>query len=953
MYAAGSGTDALAFRYTLGQGDGPWDRAALAGNSLSLDGGSIVSAGGGLAAALAHAGASGAGEAEPPTVTGVTVVSDAGSDATYGLGERIRVRVAFSEAVAVTGSPGIAIDMDPAEWGEKRAVYESGSGTDALVFVHEVVEPNLSVQGIAVLANSLALDGGAAIRAAATQTDALLGHAGIGHDPAHKVDWRLAPAPGASSGPPAVTGVEVVSDSGQDRTYLLGDVIRVRLGFSEAVKVTGTPKLSIDMDPAEWGTKRAAYEGAAGTAALALTFAWTVVEPNWSPRGIAVLANSLVLDGGTIRSAATGEAAALGHSGIGHDAGHKVDWRPAVSVADARAREGTDEAVVFEVSLDRAFTSGGHRVTVDYATADGTARAGEDYTATAGTLTFAAGERVKTVSVPILDDGHDEGHETFSLRLSNVAGAREGDLEATGTIENTDKMPKAWLARFGRTVAEQVVMSVQARLEAPRTAGAQATLGGQTLPSWTPGSANDNGTGGTAASGLHEAAALRDAERLAQWLAGTEGRDEDARAGDARAGDRSMTGREVLVQTAFSLTVAPEDGGRSAALWGRGASSSFSGRDGPLNIDGEVTSATLGADWRSGRWLVGAMVKHSIGEGSYSGDGAGSVESQLTGVYPYAALDVSARLRAWAAAGLGEGSLTLTPKNPETGEADPAIETDMSLGMAALGAKGNLVEPAGGSGFRLDVEADAFWVRTSSDAVRSAAGNLAAAEADVTRLRLGLDGGYVFALPGLGSGTGDGGGTLEPTFELGLRHDGGDAETGWGVDIGGGLRWHDPALGLSAEVSGRGLIAHEAAGLKDRGISGSLAWDPDPASDRGPSLSLTQTMGAQAAGGADALLGRQTLDGLAANDNGMNSRRLELKLGYGLPAFGDRFTGTPEVGVALSDAAREYRLGWRLGLAPGGPSSFELGVEATRTEPANDAGTEPEHRVGIKLDARF
>ena len=633
-----------------------------------------------------------------------------------------------------------------------------------------------------------------------------------------------------------------------------------------------------------------------------------------------------------------------------------MDWRPALSVADARGREGVDEAVVFEVSLDRAFTGAEHRVTVDYATADGTAKAGEDYTATSGTLTFAAGERVKTVSVPILDDGHDEGHETFSLRLSNVAGAREGDLEATGTIENTDKMPKAWLARFGRTVAEQVVDGVQARLEAPRAAGAQATLGGQALPSWTPGSgsaagpgaANDNGTGGTAVAGFGgDAAARRDAERLAKWLAGTEGRDDEV-----GPEDRSMTGREVLTQTAFSLTAAPEDGGASVALWGRGASSSFSGRDGQLSIDGDVTSATLGADWRQGRWLLGAMVKHSIGEGDYSGDGAGEVESTLTGIYPYAALDLSARVRAWAAAGLGEGSLTLTP---ETGEAERAIETDMSLGLAALGAKGNLVEPAGGSGFRLDLEADAFWVRTSSDAVRSQAGNLAGAQADVTRLRLGLDGGYAFALPGSGSGTGDGGGTLEPTFELGLRHDGGDAETGWGVDVGGGLRWNDAALGLSAEVSGRGLLAHEAAGLKDRGVSGSLAWDPDPSSDRGPSLSLRQTVGAQAAGGADALLGRQTLADLAANDNGFESRRLELKLGYGLPAFGDRFTGTPELGFALSDTAREVRLGWRLGLVPGGASSFELGVEAVRTEPANDAGAGAavEHGVMLKLDARF
>ena len=273
-------------------------------------------------------------------------------------------------------------------------------------------------------------------------------------------------------------------------------------------------------------------------------------------------------------------------------------------------------------------------------------------------------------------------------------------------------MPKAWLARFGRTVAEQVVDSVQARLEAPRQAGAEATLGGQALPSWTPGSgtgqapgaANDNETGWAAAGFGGGLEARRDAERIGQWLAGTGDRDEDG-----REESRSMTGNEVLAATAFSLTAAPEHGGASVALWGRGASSSFSGRDGPLTVDGEVTSATLGADWRSGRWLAGAMVKHSIGEGSYSGDGsAGSVESTLTGIYPYAAYDVSGRLRAWAAAGYGEGTLTLTPENPQTGEDDPAMETDMALGMAALGATGNLVERRTGAG------SGSTWRRTGS-----------------------------------------------------------------------------------------------------------------------------------------------------------------------------------------------------------------------------------------------
>ena len=52
--------------------------------------------------------------------------------------------------------------------------------------------------------------------------------------------------------------------------------------------------------------------------------------------------------------------------------------------------------------------------------------------------------------------------------------------------------------------------------------------------------------------------------------------------------------------TAFSVTTAADDGG-AAALWGHGASSSFSGREGSLTVNGEVTSATLGADWRIGQ----------------------------------------------------------------------------------------------------------------------------------------------------------------------------------------------------------------------------------------------------------------------------------------------------------------------------------------------------------------
>ena len=162
-----------------------------------------------------------------------------------------------------------------------------------------------------------------------------------------------------------------------------------------------------------------------------------------------------------------------------------------------------------------------------------------------------------------------------------------------------------------------------------------------------------------------------------------------------------------------------------------------------------------------------------------------------------------------------------------------------------------------------------------------------------------------------------------------MRHDGGDAETGYGVDIGAGLSWSDPARGLSADIRARGLLAHEADGFSERGFSGTVSWDPAPSTALGPSLTLTQTMGAAASGGAEALLGRGTMEGLAAYDGAdeLERRHLEAKLGYGFALFGGRFTGTPEIGLGLSDAHRDYSLGWRLAEARPAGLAFGLDVE--------------------------
>ena len=120
-----------------------------------------------------------------------------------------------------------------------------------------------------------------------------------------------------------------------------------------------------------------------------------MVEPNFSIQGIAVLADTLEAGGGAIRAATTEADADLWHDGLDHDPAHKVDWRPALTVADARVTEGAGATVEFEVRLGRAASQ---TVTVNYATGDGSARAGEDYTAASGTLRFETGESSKTIA---------------------------------------------------------------------------------------------------------------------------------------------------------------------------------------------------------------------------------------------------------------------------------------------------------------------------------------------------------------------------------------------------------------------------------------------------------------------------------------------------------------------------------------------------------------------------
>ena len=215
-------------------------------------------------------------------------------------------------------------------------------------------------------------------------------------------------------------------------------------------------------------------------------------------------------------------------------------------------------------------------------------------------------------------------------------------------------------------------------------------------------------------------------------------------------------------------------------------------------------------------------------------------------------------------AGYGEGNIKLT--QPDTTE---TIRTGIDLAMVAVGARGDLMPRTEAAGFDLALTTDALMVRTTS----AAAGGLAASAADVSRLRLGLDGSWLVAL--------DSGASLTPSIGIGMRHDGGDAETGFGIDLGGGLAYADEQSGLGLELNARALLAHEDENFREWGVSGALIFDPDPSSDRGLSLSVGPSWGASSTGGAEALLGPETMSGLALDNTPPPGGRLGVEAAWG------------------------------------------------------------------------
>ena len=370
--------------------------------------------------------------------------------------------------------------------------------------------------------------------------------------------------------------------------------------------------------------------------------------------------------------------------------------------------------------------------------------------------------------------------------------------------------------------------------------------------------------------------------------------------------------REVLDGASFTVPLgATGEGAGALAVWGRGARVSLSGAQRGVAWDGRLWSAYVGADLCvRPTLLAGAAVSHTESTlDATTGEAGRSVhESALTAVHPYAAWRLRGGARVWASAGLGAGEVRVA----EAGEA--ARAADLTLASAAVGARRVLVEDTGriaGGATRVVLKGEGAVARAHTDAGDGLVGRTVSTR----RVRLALEGAHERPF--------EGGATLTPALEAGVRYDGGDAAEGVGLEAGARVTWRDPAAGLTAEVRTRALVAHERE-RDEWGVGALVRLDPG-ADGRGPSLTLGPSRGETESG-----LGRW-FDRLTPSADGAAEQvrsRLEAELGHGFglagPAPGAVLT--PYAGLSLAESdGRTLRLGARYRLG----AELRLGVEAT------------------------
>ncbi|HYZ18358.1 MAG TPA: Calx-beta domain-containing protein [Gaiellaceae bacterium] len=236
-------------------------------------------------------------------------------------------------------------------------------------------------------------------------------------------------------------GVGTIVDDELAPTLSIGDAA-VTEGSSGTVNATFTVALA----SASEQTVTVGFATADGTATAPADYAAATSQLSFAPgettRTITVVVNGDALDESneTFLVDLSGAVNATIADGQGIGTITDDDAPPTLSIDDVTVPEGSSgsTSATFTVRLN---TASGQSLSVDYATADGSATAGSDYTAGNGTVAFVPGQTSRQVTVPIVPDALDENDETFNVNLTNAVNATIADGQAVGRITDDDPLP--------------------------------------------------------------------------------------------------------------------------------------------------------------------------------------------------------------------------------------------------------------------------------------------------------------------------------------------------------------------------------------------------------------------------------------------------------------------------------------------------------------------------------
>ena len=366
--------------------------------------------------------------------------------------------------------------------------------------------------------------------------------------------------------------------------------------------------------------------------------------------------------------------------------------------------------------------------------------------------------------------------------------------------------------------------------------------------------------------------------------------------------------------------------GTQLASWGAGEYHHL-GEPGASSVDwkGNMVSAHLGADVRIGPDIL-AGVAGSYSSGSFDftdRTGASAVKgtygTTMTSVHPYLAWFSGAPgTSVWGSAGLGSGDI-------EVDDEREGLRTSPASLLTGAGGASYQLLTRGSGGVRL--KAEGWYGEVTVDGSHQ----IEEVTLEMQRGKLALE-----LTQGFNTQAGS---EMAVVLEGGMRYDNGDAINGASAEVGGGLRYTNPGLGLTAEGRGRFVISARA-GYEEWGVGGTLMFDP-ATRGQGLSIRVAPSYGDHLSG-VNQLWERGVTDAVGGHGLGMGPN-VDGEVAYGIAGF----HGTPYSGFYVGQAGtRAFSSGVRYELGSG----VGLRLEGTRRESMLEGA---QHTVGVRGRLRF